>query len=85
MASGHADAITKLQFWSRKLKEDFTRENQNPSDHRRNVLRRGTMAGQLSKMNENALKVMQAETAMQQQSNEQLQVQTQLKEEIASL
>ena len=60
-------------------------ENQNPSNHRRNVLRHGTMADQLSKMNENALKVMQAKTAMQQQLNKQLQVQTQLKEEIASL
>ena len=85
MACGHVEAITKLQFWSRQLKEEFVQENVNPSDHRRNILRRGTIADQLNKMNENVMKVMQSRAEMQQQLHQHLQVQREMRLEISSL
>ena len=85
MATNTVDASVKLQFWSQTLKNAFKEQNTNPSDERRNVLRRGGTQDQLQKMNENVIKLIQARAEMQEQLNKMLQVNRTLQEEVASL
>ena len=85
MATGHVDAVIKLNFWSSTLKTDFTNENTNPTDPERDILRRGTIQDQLNKMNQNILKLVETRTQMQEQLNLHLQSQKAMQQEINSL